>query len=98
MKDISILIGGKSGDGIESVAPIIAKIFNRLGYYIYIYRDYPSLIRGGHTFSIIRASNKKIGTYKDTVDVILALNQDCIDKHKEMITKNTLIIYSFMFI
>lgn len=93
MKDISILIGGKSGDGIESSAPIIAKIFNQYGYYIHIYRDYPSLIRGGHTFSIIRASEKPIGAYKDKVDVILALNQDCVDKHKERISKNTLIIY-----
>lgn len=93
MKDISILIGGKSGDGIESSAPIIAKIFNQYGYYIHIYRDYPSLIKGGHNFSIIRAKDMPIGSYRDKVDVILALNQDCVDKHKERISRNTVIIY-----
>lgn len=93
MKDFSILIGGRSGDGIDSSAPIIAKIFNQYGYYIHIYRDYPSLIRGGHTFSIVRVSKKLVGTYRDKVDVILALNQDCVAKHKERISKDTLVIY-----
>ncbi|NTU69655.1 2-oxoacid:acceptor oxidoreductase subunit alpha [bacterium] len=93
MKDISILIGGKSGDGIESTAPIIAKLLASYGYYTHIYRDYPSLIRGGHTFSIIRGSKVKITAIRDKVDVILALNKECVDTHKNLIGKNTVVIY-----
>ena len=62
MDDFSILIGGKAGFGIDKSGLIIGRIFNQLGYRIYIYRDYPSLIRGGHTFSIIRVSKNKIAT------------------------------------
>lgn len=91
-KELSVLIGGKAGDGVDQAGMIIARILNQLGYYIYIYRDYPSLIRGGHTFSIIRASDRKITTHNDKVDFLLALNQDCIDLHPKNITSDTVII------
>ena len=60
MQEISILIGGKAGDGIKQGGNAIARLFNQLGYWIFVYEDYPSLIRGGHNFSIIRASKERI--------------------------------------
>lgn len=93
MEDFSILIGGKAGFGIDKSGLIIGRIFNELGYRIYIYRDYPSLIRGGHTFSIIRASKDKIATHQDKVDFLLALNQDTLNFHKKRLKKDCLFIY-----
>jgi len=93
MRDYSILIGGAAGDGIDSAGLIIARILNRIGLYTYIYRDYPSLIRGGHTFSIIRASDKKIKAHKNKVDFILALNQDTVNLHRNKLKKDCLFIY-----
>lgn len=91
--NFSTLIGGKAGFGIDKSGSIIAKILALTGYYIYMYRDYPSLIRGGHTFSIIRASNKKIGAHEDQVDFLLALNQDTLNKHKDKLKQNGVIIF-----
>lgn len=93
MDEFSILIGGKAGFGIDKASFVIADILASLGYRIYIYRDYPSLIRGGHTFSVIRVSKNKIACHKNSVDVILALNQDSIDLHKDKLTKKTIILY-----
>ena len=47
MKDVSVLIGGKAGDGINSAGALVAQLLNHIGYHIYLYFDYPSLIRGG---------------------------------------------------
>jgi len=93
MAEYSILIGGKAGFGIDKASSIIGRIFNAVGYHIYIYRDYPSLIRGGHTFSIIRACRDKIGAHYNKVDFILALNQDTINLHKERLKGGTVVIY-----
>ena len=93
MTGFSILIGGKAGFGIDKSGFIIGRILNQLGYRVYIYRDYPSLIRGGHTFSIIRASSERIAVHEDKVDYILALNQDCINLHKKRIKPSSIIIY-----
>jgi len=93
MEEFSVLIGGKAGFGIDTSSLIIARMLNRLGYYIYIYRDYPSLIRGGHTFSIIRASEQKVGSHRNSIDYLLALNQDTFNLHKDKLHSNSLIIY-----
>jgi len=93
MEEFSILIGGKAGFGIDKSGSIISYIVNRLGYNVYVYRDYPSLIRGGHTFSIIRASSDKISSHKDSVDYLLALDQDTVARHKWRLKKDSIIIY-----
>ncbi|MBW2155132.1 MAG: 2-oxoacid:acceptor oxidoreductase subunit alpha [Deltaproteobacteria bacterium] len=93
MKEISILVGGKAGDGIRQAGHIIARLLNRMGYRIFFYDDYPSLIRGGHNFSIIRAAEKPIVAHKETVDVIVALNQDAVEKHKHRLNTGGIILY-----
>jgi len=91
--DFSVLIGGKAGFGIDKASSFIAAIFNRLGYRLYVYRDYPSLIRGGHTFSIIRASREKIASHNNRIGFLLALNQETLDIHKERLKEDAVIIY-----
>ena len=93
MEELSILIGGKAGDGIRQAGQTLARLLNRFGYRIFFYDDYPSLIRGGHNFSIIRASKKKILAHKEKVDLIVALNQDAVEKHKHRLNSNGMILY-----
>jgi len=93
-KDFSILIGGAAGQGSRFAGLIIAKIFNRLGYRIYIYEDYQSLIRGGHNFSQIRASEKEFQSRKEKIDFLLALDEKTINLHKKDLAPEGLIIFN----
>ncbi len=93
MEELSILIGGKAGDGIRQAGQTLSRLLNRIGYRIFFYDDYPSLIRGGHNFSIIRASKKKIQAHKEKVDLIVALNQDAVEKHKNRLNPAGMILY-----
>jgi 2-oxoglutarate ferredoxin oxidoreductase subunit alpha len=93
MRDYSVMIGGKAGEGINTAGLAIARIFNHLGYRVYMYFDYPSLIRGGHNFAVVRAAEQKIGAHRDTYDILLALDQNCIDRHTDRIRDDTVVIY-----
>ena len=93
MHDFSTLIGGIAGDGINEAGVTISRLFNLLGYRIYMYYDYPSLIRGGHNFSVVRASDHKIGTHMSAVDVIIALNQETVELHQGKLKKDSFVIY-----
>ncbi len=94
-KDFSILVGGAAGEGSKKAGLIIAKFFSNYGYNVYIYEDYQSLIKGGHNYSLIRISDKKISAIRDKVDFLLALNQDTIEKHqKKVVDKNHIIFNS----
>jgi 2-oxoglutarate ferredoxin oxidoreductase subunit alpha len=93
MTEISILIGGKAGDGIDRASVIITNLLNRLGYYQYVYREYPSIIRGGHTFSIIRAGEEKFLCHRDKVDIVLGINRETIATHASRLKPGGALIY-----
>ncbi|NMA11460.1 MAG: 2-oxoacid:acceptor oxidoreductase subunit alpha [Methanomicrobiales archaeon] len=93
MAEYSILIGGKAGEGINTAGLSIAGLFSRLGYRTYMYFDYPSLIRGGHNFAIIRASEKAIGAHRTPADVLLAFDQNSIENHRESIHGGTTVVH-----
>lgn len=93
MADLSVLIGGRAGDGINSAGLLVSHLFNRIGYFTYMYFDYPSLIKGGHNFTITRAADHPVGALRERCDFILALNQDSIDLHRDLMDKTTTVIY-----
>ncbi len=92
-KDYSILIGGEAGQGSRVAGQIIAKLFSKLGYNIFIYNDYQSLIRGGHNFSQIRVSEKKILTHQEKSDFLLVLDENTFKKHKGSLNEKGVIVY-----
>ena len=94
VNEISVLVGGKAGDGINNAGAMIAQLLNRLGYRVYQYFDYPSLIRGGHNFSIIRGSERYVGTHRNHADFVLALNKETIDRHRDLFTPETVIVFN----
>ena len=94
MKDVAVLIGGKAGDGINSAGAMVAQLLNHLGYRIYLYFDYPSLIRGGHNFAIIRGRETATGTCGKRVDFVLALDQETMERHKGAWKTDTAVIFN----
>ena len=94
MDGCSVLIGGKAGSGINRAGLTIARMFTQLGYYAYLYYDYPSLIRGGHNFSVIRASTHPVGTHRSGIDILLALDPPTLNLHRHHCKRDALIIYN----
>ena len=93
-KDYSILVGGAAGQGSRVAGLIIAKLFNRLGYNIFIHEDYQSLIKGGHNFSQIRASEEEVLSHRNEADFMLALDANTIVKHKDKLAEKGTLIFN----
>ncbi|MEM3858540.1 MAG: 2-oxoacid:acceptor oxidoreductase subunit alpha [Candidatus Micrarchaeaceae archaeon] len=90
MVDFSIFLGGQAGEGIKRGARTIGKLFNRLGYYVFILDDYMSLIRGGQDYSEIRVSKNRVFSHKDNFDIVFAFHDDVYQMNKEKTNKNCL--------
>ena len=89
---LNILIGGKAGQGINKVSEIVSAVLVKHGYFIFNYRDYQSLIRGGHNFNILSISDKRVGSIESKLDGIVALDEDTIKIHKKELKKTSCII------
>ncbi len=88
----SILIGGQAGQGVEKASEIVTEALRRIGYYSFNYRDYQSLIRGGHNFNVISFSKEKVFSNEWEYDVILALNDETAEKHKSHLKSGGIVI------
>src|SRR4030095_11407401 len=93
-KEVTIGIGGAAGDGLDKTGDTIAKTCSRLGLYLCAYNSYQSVIRGGHIWLRVRASEQKAYTHGDRLNVLIALNQDSIERHAREVNTGGAIIYN----
>ncbi|NPA86784.1 MAG: 2-oxoacid:acceptor oxidoreductase subunit alpha [Candidatus Diapherotrites archaeon] len=86
----SVLIGGQAGQGVAKAAEVLGKILVKLGYYVFNYRDYPSLIRGGHNFNVVTFSGDRVFSHDERgYEVIVALDQRTVKTHLPEEKKDT---------
>ncbi|MBT9148938.1 MAG: 2-oxoacid:acceptor oxidoreductase subunit alpha [Dehalococcoidia bacterium] len=90
--DYNILLGGAAGQGVETMGHILAKTLKKLGFYVFLHRDYMSRIRGGHNFVQIRFSNQPIFAHADDLTVIIALNLETASLHYARLVEQSRII------
>ena len=95
MKDngLSWKIGGEAGYGIMTTGLIFAKVCSRAGLRVFDHIEYPSLIRGGHNTYQVRAEVEEVFSHVKHLDLLVALNEETIDKHKEELASGGGIIY-----
>ncbi|MEM2904490.1 MAG: 2-oxoacid:acceptor oxidoreductase subunit alpha [Candidatus Bathyarchaeia archaeon] len=93
MNELTVLIGGEAGAGIMRSGSLLARAFMRGGLHVYSANDYQNLIRGGHNFFTVRAEEEEVHSLKDTVDVVLALNEETTHLHKGELIPGGAVVY-----
>lgn len=92
--EITIGIAGAAGDGLDRTGDTLARTGARLGLHLYTYNSYQSLIRGGHTWLRLRLSEEKIDNHGDHLNVLVALNQDGIERHAREVEPGGAIVFN----
>lgn len=91
IKDLSVMIAGKAGDGVLFTGNVLAKLLKRQGWEVATYRDFPSNIRGEDTCYTIRGSLDKIYGLGDRVDILMAFDCAAILAHLPEIAENGIV-------
>lgn len=91
----TIKFAGESGQGINSLGEIIAKALKNSGYKIFGYREYPSLIRGGHASYQIDVAGDEINSSSRYCDVLVCLSRKSIYQYLQDVKQNGILIHSF---
>src|SRR5580658_1978987 len=85
-KSFAVGIGGAAGQGVATPGDIFCQIFSRRGLHLNAYNAYQSIIRGGHTFLTVRTGPDPVTNMGDRVDLLIALNQDTMERHLGLLT------------
>jgi len=91
--DFNFLAGGEAGQGIQSVGAILAKSLSYGGYHIFADQDYESRVRGGHNFFRVRVCDREVLALSENLDILIALNRETIDLHKDELKPGGVIIH-----
>lgn len=81
MTRIAIKVTGAQGQGINSVGEMCAKGLKRAGYCVFGYREYMSLIKGGHSSYQLDISNERIESSKTKVDILVCFNHHGLENN-----------------
>ncbi|HVP99891.1 MAG TPA: 2-oxoacid:acceptor oxidoreductase subunit alpha [Candidatus Thermoplasmatota archaeon] len=92
-KDLfTVIIGGKAGQGTNKAGSVAAHMFSEMRRDVFQMNDYPSLIRGGHNFSVVSSSVGPIRSHYLEADLVIALDRRSIEAHKNHLTKNGILV------
>jgi 2-oxoglutarate ferredoxin oxidoreductase subunit alpha len=94
MNRVSLKIVGASGQGINSIGEILAKGLKRAGYCVFGYREYPSLIKGGHASYQLDVSDERVESTETCVDVVVTLNHHGLEKNLVDLKEGGVFIHS----
>ena len=94
-KDVfTYIIGGKAGQGTKKAGLVAANFFADLKREVFQMNDYPSLIRGGHNFSVVSTSTSKIYSHYMMADLVVVLDQRSYDIHKNHLADNGVLVFN----
>jgi len=87
------MIGGEAGFGIMTTGILMAKIANRLGYSVFDYIEYPSLIRGGHNSYKLTLSDEKVYCLQENINILVCLNEETWKFHQTQLEDNAVVVF-----
>lgn len=94
MEELTIVIGGEQGEGIESVGEILTKVLSQQGFNLYGFRNFSSRIKGGHSDFNLRVSpDKEIFVNSESVNILVAFDYASIDLYKDQMDEKGFILY-----
>ncbi|MCH6571375.1 MAG: 2-oxoacid:acceptor oxidoreductase family protein, partial [Thaumarchaeota archaeon] len=79
--DITWLIGGPQGSGVETGANIFLRVCAEMGYNVFGKREFYSNIKGEHSYFAVRVSDKKIHSNLNDVTIMVSYDADTIFRH-----------------
>ncbi|MGC8566066.1 MAG: 2-oxoacid:ferredoxin oxidoreductase subunit alpha [Caldisphaera sp.] len=91
--DLSVMIGGPQGGGIESSGQMLIRTFMIKGYDVFGIREYHSNIMGAHSYYNVRVKMNRPRSVRLPVDSLLALDAETIFTHYNEVSPKSFVIY-----
>ncbi|QEE15288.1 2-oxoacid:acceptor oxidoreductase subunit alpha [Promethearchaeum syntrophicum] len=92
ISDLSIVIAGAAGQGVQTVEELLVGILKMSGYNIFATKEYESRVRGGSNSTEIRVSSNRVTTFVNRIDLLIPLNPAALLHVKSRLSENSMIL------
>jgi 2-oxoglutarate/2-oxoacid ferredoxin oxidoreductase subunit alpha len=90
--DISIVLCGAAGQGIQTVEKLLVRLFKKSGYHIFATKEYMSRVRGGSNSTELRVSSKQVRAFLDRIDILVPFHKDALKRIENRMSSETIVI------
>jgi 2-oxoglutarate ferredoxin oxidoreductase subunit alpha len=95
MNRFRIRIAAESGAGLLSTGDILIHAFRDLGFHVVADREYPSLIKGGHSCYTLNISTQKIHALSRKVDLLLAVDKSAFQFYLKDVGEGGILMHAY---
>ncbi len=88
------IVGGKAGEGVKKAGTTAANAFSSTGRHVFQMDDYPSLIRGGHNFTVVSTSTRAVLSHYMGADLVVALDERSYGIHRSHVADGGVMVYN----
>ena len=90
--DISIVLCGEAGQGIQTVEQILTRVLKFSGFNIFGTKEYMSRVRGGSNSTQIRVSSRNVSSAVDRIDILIPLDKKALQHVAKRLSSDTIIM------
>ncbi|MCU0915766.1 MAG: 2-oxoacid:acceptor oxidoreductase subunit alpha [Planctomycetes bacterium] len=90
--DISVVLCGQAGQGVQTVEFLLTRLMSRAGYQVFATKEYMSRIRGGANSTTIRVSDRPVAGAVDRIDLLIPLNEGAVEHVVSRISARTVVL------
>jgi 2-oxoglutarate ferredoxin oxidoreductase subunit alpha len=91
-EDVSIVLCGEAGQGIQTVEHILTQTLKLSGYHVFSAEEYMSRIRGGSNSTLIRVSSNRVSAPVDRIDLLIPFGERAISHVRKRISPKTILL------
>jgi 2-oxoglutarate ferredoxin oxidoreductase subunit alpha len=88
----NLVIGGEAGQGLQTIAQILARMFLQGGLHVLAVNEFMSRIRGGSNSITLRAAHHPVRAVNERVDLCIFLDKDSLPRLRGRCSAKTLLI------
>ena len=92
INDVTIVLGGQAGQGIQTIEFILTRVLKRSGYHVFSTKEYMSRIRGGQNTITLRAADRPVSALTRHIDILLPLDPGILEHVADRMTVDTVIL------
>lgn len=96
-QDFVVRFAGEGGQGVVTASEALARIASEVGYHSLTFATFPSQIMGGPTYTQARISTSPVLSPGDELNVLVALNEEAYETHKNELSEDGIILYDSSF-
>lgn len=90
--EISIVLCGEAGQGIQTVEHILTQTLKLSGYHVFSSQEYMSRIRGGSNSTWIRVSSNRVAAPVTRIDLLIPFSPGAVYHLQKVISPQTILL------